>query len=73
MSTTCVIQCHVVRNYKRVTYDGQNGCGEKRNIAIIELTGNIGGSGWWRPLLAPGHGGEGHNLVLAKIPSLESP
>jgi len=42
-------------------------------MVIIELTGKIGGRGWRRPLLAPGCGGEGHDLVPAKIPNLESP
>lgn len=44
----------------------------KRKMAIIELTGKTGGRGWRRPLLAPGCGGEGDDLVPAKIPSLES-
>jgi hypothetical protein len=68
-----VIQCHVVRNYKKVTYDGKKRLWEKRKMAIIELTGKTGGRGWSRPLLAPGCGVEGHDLVLAMIPSLESP
>jgi len=51
----------------------KKGCGKKRKMAIIELTGMIGGRGWRRPLLAPGCGGEGCDLVPAKIPSLESP
>jgi len=42
-------------------------------MAIVELTGKIGGRGWMRPLLAPGCGGEGCDLVPAKITSLESP
>jgi len=45
----------------------------KRILAVIELTAKTGGRGWMRPLLAPGCGGEGHDLVPDKIPHLESP
>jgi len=51
----------------------KKGCGKKRKMAIIEVTGMNGGRGWRRPLLAPGCGGEGRDLVPAKIPSLEFP